>query len=114
MTRLSLGLLAAAAHAAAAPFSASNLVALRLGSGSSAVDSTSQAIFLDEINPSSGAIVQSVAMDSTVSLPGSENVPCLSSYQNGSPNTVGLLSRSVDGLFVSFAALNYAPGTTWR
>ena len=51
----------------AGPFTAGNLVVTQIGDGSGALAAVATAIFLVEINPSTGAIVQSIPLPTTVS-----------------------------------------------
>jgi len=57
--------LLAAAPAARADFTFNNLVVVRVGSGASAVTANAQAVFLDEYNPVTGALVASHALPSS-------------------------------------------------
>jgi hypothetical protein len=104
---------AAAGAVGGAPLTAGSLLAVRLGDGTTALSDASAPVFLDEVNPSTGALVQSIALGSGVSLPGATSVPALTTYQAGAPHSVGLLTRSTDASFASLAVWAYPPGSAW-
>jgi hypothetical protein len=69
----------------AVPFGLGNFVALRVGNGASALNQNATAVYLDEINNSTGATVQSILLPIVLS---------------GTDYTTGALSRSADGVFI--------------
>jgi hypothetical protein len=69
----------------AAPFTFGNFVALRVGDGAAALNENAHAVYLDEINNSTGATVQSIPLPIVLS---------------GTDYTTGGLSRSADGVYI--------------
>ena len=111
-----------ARSAAAAAFTAGNLLLTRLGDGSAQLPSTATtvAMFIDEMT-TSGAVVQSVTLPTTTSgalraitLPAQNPLLCESVDQNGAPGSVGLLTRSVDGRFVTVAGIDVGTGAAFE
>jgi hypothetical protein len=86
-------------------FTAGNLVIYRVGTGSAALSSAGTAIFLDEYD-GSGTLVQSVALPTSTS--GSNSLICAS----GTATSEGLLTRSPNGLYLTFTGYAAATGTT--
>lgn len=106
MSRVSLSvvaLLACCGTALAAPFTQGNLVVVRLGTGSAAMNNQSQATFLDEYT-TSGTLVQSVAMPTVAS--GANRRFTLS----GTANSEGELSLSSNGQYLTLGGYDAAPG----
>jgi hypothetical protein len=103
-----LALAIAGSAASAAPFTAGNLVVLRVGNGTTTYAAGSggraAAAFLDEYT-AAGALVQSIALPTSAS--GSNN-PLTFSI---SATSEGILSRSPNGSFLAFAGYGAAPGT---
>jgi hypothetical protein len=87
------------------PFTPGDLVVVRVGDGSS-LSGVTAPVFLDEFNPSSGALVQSVAMPITAS--GSNRAFTL----GGTNTTEGCLTRSIDGRYLSLAGYDANTGAT--
>jgi len=85
-------------------FAAGNIVVYRVGTGSAALTSAAQAVFLDEYT-TTGAFVQSIAMPTSVS--GSNHTFTAS----GTSTAEGLLNRSVDGRYLLLTGYDAAPGT---
>jgi len=85
-------------------FTTGNLVVYRVGTGTTALSSSSTAIFLDEYTPA-GALVQSLPMP--VALSGAQ-YPLTAS---GSATSEGLLNRSADGRYLVATGYGAAPGT---
>lgn len=92
-TIFAAAILAAASTAFAAPFTAGNVVVYRIGDGSAALSGASTAVFLDEYTPA-GALVQSITVPSS----GTDALT-----NSGSATSEGLLTRSVDGRYLTFA-----------
>jgi len=88
------------ASAQAAPFSAGNVVIYRVGDGTAMLSNTGSAVFLDEYTPT-GTLVQSVLVPPT----GAD-----STIASGTATSEGLLTRSVDGRFLTFTGYNRALG----
>lgn len=93
-----------ATAAAPRPFSVNSVLILRVGDGVSALSATpaSAPVYLEEY--SAGALVQVVA------LTGGALPATLRMQGTALANAEGLLSRSPNGLFVAFGALNTATG----
>lgn len=85
-------------------FTAGNLVIYRVGTGAATLSSAANAIFLDEYD-GTGALVQSVALPTSTS--GSNSV--ISS--SGSATSEGLITRSPNGLYLTFTGYGAAAGT---
>ena len=86
--------------AAAAPFTAGNLVVYRVGDGTFALSPTGNKVFLDEFTPL-GTLVQSIA------LPSDDSVNLIS----GPANAAGVMSRSADGRYLLIPGYNWPVGT---
>jgi VCBS repeat-containing protein len=89
---------------AASPFTAGNLVVYRVGDGVSALVSAATPVFLDEYTPA-GVLVQTIAVPTTTS--GSNRALTAS----GTATSEGLLTRSIDGQFLTLTGYNAAVGT---
>jgi hypothetical protein len=87
------------------PFSAGNIVVLRLGDGTSALTKNGNALFLDEYNPTTKVKVQSIALPAAAAS-GSVNPIILS----GTAGSEGALSRSADGQYLALAGYSTAAG----
>jgi hypothetical protein len=107
---------ASAPYVKPVPFTPGNLVALRLGDGSSSVTTTAMNYaYLDEITPA-GTFVQSVMLGATnnvgLQVTNGFGIP----GQVATTDTTGLnhgkLFRSADGLFLHVAGYNAHKGTT--
>jgi hypothetical protein len=85
-----------------AAFTAGDIVVSRVGDGSAALNSSATATFLDEYNPSTQALVQSIA------LPTSGN----SLTEIGNRSSGGRVTASADGHTLSIAGYQQAPGGT--
>src|SRR6478735_8973933 len=96
--------LGAAAPVSAAGFSSGDIVVLRVGTGSGALSSAASAVFLDEYN-SSGTLVQSIALPTTVA--GANRRVTVS----GSATSEGALALSADGLYLTLGGYDADPGT---
>lgn len=86
---------------AQSPFTQGNLAVLRVGDGSAALSSASTAIFIDEFTPA-GTLVQSVAIPTN-----GDNVLT----NSGTATSEGQLTLSPNGLYLTLAGYNTAPGT---
>ena len=91
----------------------------RIGDGAAALGTTTVAMYMDE-RTVSGALVQSVALPTVTSgtvyqmtLPPQNPLPCQTAYQTGVPYSVGLLTRSQDGRYVTVMGMKVALGTAW-
>lgn len=103
---LASALVPLASVAFAAPFASGNIVVVRVGSGSSALAANqADAVFLDEYT-TAGALVQSVAMPTTVA--GSN----LRLTLGGLNTAEGSLALSTDGRFLTLGGYDADPGTT--
>lgn len=97
---IGLGVVGLACVAAAAPFTAGNLVVYRVGDGTANLVNTGNPVFLDEYT-TNGMLVQSIMMPTNAG-PGVN--PLIAS---GTATSEGLLTRSVDGqclVFMGYAA----------
>jgi hypothetical protein len=104
-TALSTLLFALAGTAAAADFTAGDLVIYRSGDGSAPLASKGTAIFLDEYSPT-GTLVQSIALPTTNS--GADfGLVC-----SGSAGSEGQLTRSSDNRYLVATGYNAALGTS--
>lgn len=94
-------------YAAGSPFTAGNILTLRVGESSgSALSSTSAPIFMDEYT-TTGTFVQSVAMPFSLNALGTNNRRFTMS---GSSTSEGYLNLSPDGQFLTFGGYDAAPG----
>ena len=91
----------------------------RIGDGTAPLGTTTVAMYIDE-RTVSGALVQSVALPTVTSgsvraltLPPANPLLTLSVYQAGVPATVGMVTLSADGRFVSIAGMSVPSGTTY-
>src|ERR1043166_1195149 len=91
-------------ESAAAAFTPGNLVIYRVGDGSAGLTSNATAVFLDEYT-TSGTLVQSVAMPTSVS---GANKRLTAS---GNSTSEGYLSRSADGQYLLVPGYDAATGT---
>jgi len=106
MSRVSfsiVALLATCGTALAGPFTPGNLVVVRLGNGSAAMNNQSQATFLDEYSLA-GSLIQSIPMPT--SSVGSDRRLTLS----GTANSEGELAVSSDGRYLTLGGYDAAPG----
>jgi predicted extracellular nuclease len=87
-----------------AAFSSGNLVVYRVGTGSASLTNASTAVFLDEYT-AAGVLVQSIAMPTA---DGGSNQTLTAS---GTATSEGLLTRSVDGQYLTVTGYDVAPGT---
>jgi Secretion system C-terminal sorting domain len=85
-------------------FTAGNLIVYRAGDGSAAVGNTGTAVFLDEYNVSTGVLVQSLAMPTTVSG-ANKRLVCV-----GNSTTEGFLTLSANKQYI--VAPGYDAATT--
>jgi hypothetical protein len=85
-------------------FTTGNLVIYRVGTGSAALANSGTAIFLDEYD-GTGTLVQSVALPTSTS--GSNSVISAS----GTATSEGLITRSPNGLYLTFTGYGAATGT---
>lgn len=88
--RAALAAGALASTAVGAPFTAGNLLAVRFGDGATALSTTAVAGAVVEVNPSTGAVVQTLNLPTAFS---GTDAPC-SFY--GSANQEGLGTLSAD------------------
>ena len=82
-----------------------NVVVVRVGDGSAALTNGSTAVFLEEHNAVTGALV------STTALPTAANGAQYPLTMSGTATSEGELSLSDDGHFLSLAGYGVAPGT---
>ncbi len=94
----------AVSSAAAAPFTAGNLVVCRIGDGSAALTSAANPVFLDEFTPA-GALVQSIAMPTAVN--GANQMLTAA----GTATNECAISRSTNGSYILITGYNAAVGT---
>ncbi len=99
----SFALLIRNAHASA--FTPGNLVIYRVGDGSAALASSATAVFLDEYTTSGGSPVQSIAMPTVV------NASNKRLTASGTATSEGLMTRSVDGKYLTAAGYDAALAT---
>lgn len=85
--------------ATAQNFGTGNFVVLRAGDGTTPLTANGNKIFLDEYS-ASGVFVRSIEMPST------NTAPLNNIVTNGTNNTEGNISRSPNGLYITFAAYN--------
>src|SRR5579859_4353583 len=90
--------------AAAAPFTAGDLVVYRIGDGVAALSTAGAAVFIDEYTPA-GAFVQSIPMPTAAS---GSNKACVGT---GNASSEGLITRSADGKFLVGACYAAPVGT---
>lgn len=88
-----------------AAFTAGNIVVYRIGTGAAALSSAATQVFLDEYNPTAGALVQ------TIPLPTSNNGANLALTASGTATSEGLITLSADGRYILAPGYNAAPGT---
>lgn len=100
-----VALIAATASTFAAAFTPGNLVIYRVGDGSTALTSSSTAVFLDEYTVAGGVPVQSIPLPTTLS---GGNFRLTDS---GTSSSSGQLNLSPDGLRLSFTGYDAALGT---
>ena len=90
-------------HAQASAFTMGDLVVVRVGDGSAALNSNATATFLDEYTPA-GVFVQSIPMPTSLS---GVNQPFTLS---GSATSEGFLALSQNGLYLTLGGYNALPG----
>jgi hypothetical protein len=95
-----------ASDAASIPPANSDVVVYRVGDGAAGLLSTGAAVFIDEFNPTTGALVKSTAMPTVAS---GSNHRLIAS---GVASSEGLITRSVDGHFVVLTGYDSALGGT--
>src|SRR5690606_11755697 len=78
----------------ATDFTPGNIVVYRVGDGSGALASSATRVFLDEIDPATGSLVQTIPLP--VAVDGA-NRRCTA---NGTATTEGMFSRSADGRYL--------------
>jgi hypothetical protein len=83
-----------------AAFTAGDLVVSRVGTGAGALTSSATATFLDEYNPATQALVQSIALPTSGS----------SLTEGGTFSSEGRLTAAADGHTLSIAGYQQAPG----
>ena len=101
------------ASTAITSFGAGNLVALRVGDGVAALPTTATAVagWLDELSPTTGAVVQSLALPTgPLVTNASGGIASAGCTFNPSLQTSGLISLSLNGRGVSMACFPLAPG----
>ena len=103
-TAILIGLLAAAS-AHAGPFTPGNIIVYRVGSGSGALVSTGNPVFLDEFTPA-GVLVQTIALPTLAS---GAHRPLAAS---GTALTDGFLTRSADGTCLAVPGYGRDPSVT--
>jgi hypothetical protein len=96
---------ATSAATANLPFTPGDLAVYRVGDGSAALSSAGTAVFLDEYS-TSGTRLQSFP------LPTISNGATNALVASGSATSEGLLTRSTDGRYLTFAGYKAAVGTT--
>ncbi|MBL8749091.1 MAG: DUF3616 domain-containing protein, partial [Planctomycetes bacterium] len=95
--------LLAFAASVAAQITPGNLIVVRTGTGAAALNSSSTAVFLEELT-TSGAAVQTLAMPTAVS---GANLPVTNS---GSATSEGFITQSADGRYLVTVGYAAAPG----
>jgi hypothetical protein len=88
------------------PFTAGNIVVLRVGDGTNALSNKGNALFLDEYNPTTKTKVQSIALPTAVN---GANQPIVLS---GTATSEGALARSANGQFLTIAGYSSAVGVS--
>lgn len=101
---LTAATVALAAPAFALPLTAGDLFVYRVGTGSAALSSAAQAVFVDEYT-TTGALVQSIAMPTAAS--GGNGMLTAS----GTATSEGLMTLSADQRFLLLTGYNATPGT---
>src|SRR6266852_1272148 len=91
-------------NARASAFTSGNLVVYRVGDGSAALASSATAVFLDEYT-TGGTLVQSIAMPTVV------NASNKRLTASGTATSEGLMTRSVDGKYLTAAGYDAALAT---
>jgi hypothetical protein len=100
-------------------FTPGSLVLARIGDGSAPLGAVTVAMFIDEYTMA-GARVQAVPLPTVagalraMSLPPMNPLTCVAQDQLGAPGSVGLLTRSADGRFVTLAGINTALGAVFQ
>ena len=84
-----------------------NLVVERIGNGSNALNNAATPVFLDVFNPDGTVAAPSIALPSSASRPNSAPFNLMDS---GSATSDGLLTRSVNGLWLQMPGYNGIPG----
>lgn len=95
-----------AAAALAAPFTAGNLVISRIGDGVATLSGTASAMFLDEFTTAGLNTLNSVALPTVAS---GANFTITGS---GTATSMGFLTRSTDGFYLTIAGFDAPLGTT--
>ncbi len=91
---------------AQAPFTAGNIVVLRVGDGTNTLSNKGNALFLDEYNPITNVKVQSISLPTVTN---GTNQPIVLS---GTATSEGALTRSANGNFLTFAGYASAVGAS--
>jgi hypothetical protein len=90
------------------PFTPGNIVVVRVGDGSIALSSAANPVFLDEYNPS-GTLIRSIKMPVT----GLASTDTSNKFVMGGTNvSVGMLSRSSNGKFLTVVGYNNVVGVS--
>lgn len=103
---LGAGFVLPARPAFAAPFTPGNIVVYRVGDGSGPLVNTGNPVFLDEYNPATGQLVQSIP------LPTTANGPHRAFFASGTATSEGLLSRSADGRYLLLTGYSSRAGSS--
>ena len=85
-------------------FTPGDLAVIRVGTGSGSLTSASTAAFIDEYNPVSGSLIQSIA------LPTADNLPQHALTNSGSAGSEGELNLSSNGQYLVLTGYDTAPG----
>ena len=95
----------ASAAGLAGPFTAGNIAVVQMGDGAAALSSAAAAVFIVEINPTTGAIVQTISMP--IATSGSNRALTV----RGSSTSTGHMTRSMDTRYLTLGGYDTAPGT---
>jgi hypothetical protein len=93
------------AAAGQAPFTAGNLVVVRVGTGASSLTNAATAVFLEEFTPQ-GVHVQTIPLPTTPTTAGNRALTI-----SGTATSEGFLARSTDGRYLTMGGYNAAVGT---
>ncbi len=88
------------------PFTPGNVVVVRVGDGSAALNNTAHAVFLEEYTSTGGSPVQTIAMPTSIS--GTNKRFSI----QGNNATVGYLALSQNGQYLALTGYDAAPGTS--
>ncbi len=87
-----------------AAFTPGDIAVVRVGDGSGLLTNASTAVFIDEYDPSTNSLVQSIA------LPTADSAPQHALTMSGSASSEGALNLSTNGQYLLLAGYDTAPG----